>query len=214
MRFLLILAFLSLALFTQPLAAIEPNEGKPPTDASQVSPLSVGASIPDITIRNAENKPVQIRSLISQSPTLLIFYRGGWCPFCNTHLGKVATIQKQLKALGFQTIAVSPDSPAKIQEQSKKKELPYKRLSDSKMELSHAFGLAFRLDKRTVQVYKSQYNIDIEADSGETHHLLPVPAAYLIDKQGKIRYGYWNPDYKTRVNTVTLLTEASRMIRK
>jgi peroxiredoxin len=81
------------------------------------------------------------------------------------------------------------------------------------MNLSQSMGLAFKLSDELVAKYKNEYKIDVEADSGETHHLLPVPAAYIIDSKGILQFSYYNADYKTRVNVQELLNaarEASR----
>jgi peroxiredoxin len=76
------------------------------------------------------------------------------------------------------------------------------------MELSKAYGLAFKVDADTVALYKNNYNIDIEADSGETHHLLPVPAVVIIGSDNLIKYIYWNADYKIRLAPQALLQAA------
>lgn len=178
--------------------------------AEQVKPIDVGVEVPDAVIRSVGGATVKFREEISNKPTVLIFYRGGWCPYCNTQLGELSTIEAELQTLGFQLIAVSPDRPQKLQESSTKQNLKYHLYSDSKMELASAFGLAFQVDAATVLMYKEKYGIDLEADSGESHHLLPVPAAFVIDAGGIIRYRYYNADYKVRVSSKELLEEARR----
>ena len=75
------------------------------------------------------------------------------------------------------------------------------------MELAKAFGLAFQVDEKTYKIYQG-YGIDLEASSGETHHLLPVPAVYLVGTDGVVDFNYVNPDYKVRLSADLVLDAA------
>ncbi len=122
-------------------------------------------------------------------------------------MGQLQEVHGKLIDLGYQIIAVSPDRPEKVAEVGSKKSYEYTLLSDSKMNAALAFGLAFRVDGKTLERYK-QYGIDLEADSGESHHLLPVPAVFVVDESGKIRFQYVNPDHRIRIDPATLLAAA------
>lgn len=109
--------------------------------------------------------------------------------------------------MGYQILAISPDVPAKLSESKGKIEMSYKLLSDSGMECSRAFGLAFKVDDKTLEAYKG-YGIDLEVASGETHHLLPVPGVFIVGTDGVIDFSYVNPDYKVRIEPDVLLAAA------
>lgn len=175
--------------------------------ASEVAPVLTGTTIPNATVKTVEGKTIDIESIISQKPTVLIFYRGGWCPYCNAHLAELQQIEDQLVEIGYQVLAVSPDRPEVLKESISKHDLSYTLLSDSPMNLTKAFGLAFKVDERTVEQYKNS-GIDLEENSGFDHHLLPVPAVYLINPDGLITFQYVNPNYKTRINSNVLLSAA------
>ncbi|MBI9020434.1 MAG: AhpC/TSA family protein [Verrucomicrobia bacterium] len=179
-----------------------------PQTATGIRPLKVSETIPDVTLRTATGEPFNLRQAILESPTVLIFYRGGWCPYCNRHLGGVQQVEGELRELGFRILAISPDRPEKLREMAEKDQLTFQLLSDSSMAASRAFGIAFQADDATVQQYKEEYQIDIEADSGETHHQLPVPAVFMVDPDGQIIFSYINPDYKTRLDPEALLGTA------
>lgn len=121
-------------------------------------------------------------------------------------LGQLQKIEADLVELGYRILAISPDLPQNLKSTVEKNTLRYVLLSDSKMEAARAFGLAFRVDE---QGYKrlSGYGIDLEAASGEKHHLLPVPAVYLV-KDGIIEFQYANPNYRVRLNPEVLLAAA------
>jgi peroxiredoxin len=154
----------------------------------QIKPLLIGADIPAVTLLSANGVQVNLRKKVAEKPAVIIFYRGGWCPYCNRHLADLQQAEDQLLSMGFQVLAVSPDRPEKLQATLKKDKLTYHLLSDSSMAASRAFGIAFRLDDATFKKYVQQYKIDIEADSGYTHHQLPVPAIFIVNTDGRIAF--------------------------
>lgn len=175
--------------------------------ATDVTPVLTGTTIPDATVKTVDGESVKIKDLVSKKPTVLIFYRGGWCPYCNAHLAELQKAEQQLVNTGYQILAVSPDRPEKLKESIRKHELDYTLLSDSPMNLTKAFGLAFKVDDKTVQRYEES-GISLEESSGYDHHLLPVPAVYLINPDGLITFNYVNPNYQTRVNADVLKAAA------
>ncbi len=148
-------------------------------------------------------------TLYAAKPSVVVFYRGGWCPYCNAHLGQLATVEPELVKLGYQVLAISPDRPEALRESLDKGGYSYQLLSDSEMALSKAYRLAFRVNDPTVERYQG-FGIDLEKASGRDHHLLPVPAVYLVDRKGVIRFAHWNPDYKQRLDPAKLLDAARR----
>ena len=174
---------------------------------SQVRPLLIGAVAPDSSLRAMDGRPVSIKAAIGGNPGVVIFYRGGWCPYCNTHLREIKNIEKDLEKLGYKTIAISPDRPEELALTAKKQRLPYALLSDSKLEAARAYGIAFQLDEGTLTKY-AQYGIDLRKSSGEPNDWLPVPTVLLIGKDGRVKFSYSNPDYKVRLKASVLLAAA------
>ena len=179
-----------------------------PTDAADVKPLLVSQDVPDVFVKKPTGKLVSLKEIVTQKPSVVVFYRGGWCPFCNRHLAGLNTIYPELKKLGYQLIAISSDRPEKLEASTKKLSLDYQLLSDNDMAAAKAFGIAFKLPDDLVAMYKAKYKIDVEADSGRDHHLLPVPSVFLVSKEGKIDFAYVNPDYKTRLSSQVLMSAA------
>ena len=182
-----------------------------PDSADQVNPISVGETIPDVTLASSFGHKTDLQDLVSEKPTLLIFYRGGWCPYCNTHLSQLVEIENRLYDMGIQIVGISPDRPEYLQESTMEYELSYQLLSDSDMAASKEFGLAFRVDSTTINRYKNN-GMDLAERAGEDHYLLPVPAAFLVDTDGIIQYRYFNPDYKIRAGNEELLTASEKLM--
>lgn len=89
--------------------------------------------------------------------------------------------------------------------------MDYTLLSDSMMEASKAFGIAFRLDDETIQRYK-QNGLDLEIRSGQNHHLLPATAVLLTNEKGLIEFQYVNPDYRQRIGKDVLMAAAAAQV--
>lgn len=175
------------------------------------NPLKVGDSVPDVKLRTEDGSEVALLKLVSEKPTVLIFYRGGWCPFCNRHLQSLAGIEEDLNRSGVRLLAISPDKPEKLKATPDRKKLGYRLLSDSDAAVAKGFGIAFKVDDATVEKYKG-FGIDLEAASGRDHHMLPHPAVFVVDTSGKIRFAHVNPDYKVRLEPSKILEAAKSAI--
>jgi peroxiredoxin len=192
-------AFLLSAAFTLNALAEEPKQA------------AVGDRVPDVTLRTAESTDLKLRDAVKSKPAVLIFYRGGWCPFCTRHLMALAEVEKDLTAAGYQILAISPDQPAKLAETPDRDKLSYTLLSDSDVAAAKAFGITFKVPDELVTKYKTEYQIDLEGASGKTHHLLPHPAVFIVDQAGIIRFAHVNPDYKVRLDPAEILKTVREM---
>jgi peroxiredoxin len=177
--------------------------------AAAAKPLAVGATAPAVTVTSADGTAFDLGTALAEKPTLLLFYRGGWCPFCSRELGELAEFEPQFTALGYQIIALSTDAPAGLPPTAAKNKVTYRLLSDRAMTAASAYGVAFRVDPATQKKY-ADYKIDLAPAPGEPDaRWLPVPTAYIIGRDRVIRFAYSNPDYKVRVPAAALLAAAS-----
>ncbi len=110
--------------------------------------------MPAISLQDQQGKPVDLLAKIQQQPTVLVFYRGGWCPYCNTQLAGLQQVEAEFTKLGYQIIAISPEAPTavrKSQQNTKDLTLSYQLLSDEQLAAAQAFGLAYYLDAQNHQ---------------------------------------------------------------
>ena len=195
------LAFSSVAL----------SAGEPASSAEETSALPVGASLPTLELTSPDGQPFDLNGAVAAKPTILILYRGGWCPYCNKQLGQLQAINTELIDLGYQIIAVSPDRPEKIRSVLDKTQYDYQLISDTRLAAALACGVAFKVEAKMVEKLRG-YGIDLEEASGETHHLLPVPTVFVLDTEGTVRYVYSNADYKVRIDPAELVNEARKAL--
>ncbi len=179
--------------------------------ADKIHPLLVGSTVPSLTLQTVENVSFDLTAAMAKKPTILIFYRGSWCPYCNRHFSELQEIESELVELGYQIIAISPDTPENLNQSLEKHKMNYQLLSDSKMEAAKAFGIAFKVDSPTIEKYE-KYGIDLKEASGEEHNLLPVPSVFLINTDGIIQFHYVNPNYSVRLKKEVILAAAKAFL--
>lgn len=203
-RYLLALAALLFSLRVTATPAIAPTP-------EQVTPLLNGLTIPAVTLQSAAGNSVELIELVKQKPSVLVFYRGGWCPFCNAQLAALRDIEPQLRLMGYQLIAITPDSVAAINKSLQDtggQKLNYTLLSDSNFSASSAFGLAYYLDDKTAVAYKGKLGSLITTEAGTEKVVLPVPAVYIVNTKGEALFNYVHINYKTRLESELLLKAA------
>ncbi|MCB1626626.1 MAG: AhpC/TSA family protein [Xanthomonadales bacterium] len=180
------------------LAFVLPLTAQPVTDAAAARPLMAGSAVPAATLSTLEGEPITIGKALDGRPSLVVFYRGSWCPYCNTQLSELRKLLPELGEMGFQMVAISPDRPEELRRTLDKLELDYQLLSDASAELITALGIAFQVDEATRAKHR-EYNIDLAQASGHDHFLLPVPTVMVVNAAGTIEFIYSNADYRTRV---------------
>lgn len=175
-----------------------------PKIATDVAPLLIGEKIPTITLKTIDDKAVDLQSLFSKKKTVLVFYRGGWCPYCNLHLAALAEAEKELLDLGYQIVAISPDSPKNLKETEEKDKVNYLLLSDGNGELAKAMGIAFQAPEK----YKT---ILAKGSDGLNSDFLPIPSVFILNLEGVIDFEHITPDYKHRISNDLLIAAAKSL---
>jgi peroxiredoxin len=176
-----------------------------PKSATEISPLLIGEKIPNFTLKSADNVEINLSDTFSKKRTILVFYRGGWCPYCNIQLSALGQSEKELLDLGYQIIAVSPDSPKNLKATDEKNKLNYLLLSDSNGELSKAIGIAFQAPEN----YKSI--LTEGSDGANISLLIPVPTVFILNEKGEIQFEHITPDYKHRITSELLIAAAKSL---
>ena len=184
--------------------------------ADLVRPLLNGQKIPaDVLVTTSEGKELTLGKFLNNKKTVLFFYRGGWCPFCNTQMGQLKKIEKQLTNLGFQLIGISTDNVEDLQKSIGDNQLNYQLLSDFNSVTSQAFGLAFFSSQKVTDRYLAKMKLENPLQknkAGDERLVLPVPAIYVIDSDGLVQFNYVNPNFKVRLHE-SLLLKAAELVK-
>ena len=174
-----------------------------PKEATDITPLLIGEKVPNTSLKTIDGKSVSFFETLDKKKTILVFYRGGWCPYCNQHLSALAEAEPELIKLGYKIIAISPDSVKSLQETKSKDKVNYTLLSDSESVFSKAFGIAFEAPKN-YEKYLSKGSDNVNSS------IIPVPSVFILDKEGTILFEYIAPDYKHRLSNELLMAVAKQ----
>ena len=159
--------------------------------------LRVGQSAPDFTLPDAFGNPVSLRALLARGPVLICFYRGEWCPFCNIQLRALQQALPAIQQLGATLLAISPEKPDHGIVATEKNKLTFPVLRDFGNKVARQFGIVFQVGQELKEFSKNVFKNDIALRNGEDSYELPVPATYLIDTSGVIRFAHVDVDYMT-----------------
>ena len=175
----------------------------------EVTALKRGQAAPDSVLPNAVGLPIRLSDLWKTGPLIVLFYRGGWCPYCNLEL---RAWQRQLDAVAranTQIVAISPQTPDNSMTTQQKNELSFEVLSDSSLEAARGFGVAFDLPDALVQLYSGAGN-DLPVLNGNGRWSLPVPATFVIDINGVVQQAYVDADYRNRAEPTDVLAQITQ----
>lgn len=181
------------------------------TDADAVkNALNVGAKIPDFTLSDSTGKMVNSKDLLKDGNLVIIFYRGAWCPFCNTYLRSLQKSLPDITAAGGKLIAISVENPDASMAVAKKNEVGFTVLSDPGLETARKFGIVYQLPAETDEKYKT-YGIDLAKRNAMDKPELPLSATYVVNKKGKIVYAFLETDYKKRAEPDVIIAELAKI---
>ena len=166
--------------------------------------IPVGQKAPDVHARDLDGKDIALSSLYARSPILLAFYRGGWCPYCNSEIHALTTAYPEYQKRGVTPVAVSVDKPDAEAKMRATYAVPFPILSDDDAVDIEAFHVVKHVGDDELAKMKS-FGVDLESYSGKTHHEIAIPALFLIDRSGVVRWAHSDPEYKVRPSTAQIL---------
>ncbi|HEB96478.1 MAG TPA: AhpC/TSA family protein [Sedimenticola thiotaurini] len=160
--------------------------------------LRSGDRAPGFELPNHLGESRSLSSMLEHSTVVLTFYRGGWCPYCNLELNALQQRVAEMEALGAILVAISPEQPDRSLETRERHALAFDVLHDQGNRIAERFGLVFTLPESLRPIYQS-FGIDIPAYNGDDSFRLPIPATYIIGRDGVIRHDFVDPDYTRRM---------------
>jgi peroxiredoxin len=166
--------------------------------ALNVADQAIDAELPDTL-----GKQVQLSTLWQQGPVVLMWYRGGWCPYCNLQLRAMQEALPAIQEAGGALVAITPELPDHALTTSEKNGLEYVVLSDVGNQLARQYGLVFQLPASISPIYKQMF--DLAQYNGDDSKELPLAATYVIDTAGVIRYAFLDADYTKRAEPAAVI---------
>ncbi len=170
--------------------------------------LKVGSEVPSGKAEDLEGETIALDEF-EEGPTLLVFYRGGWCPYCNFQVREISEAAKEFEARGVKPVLISVDTVDEASKTSATYDIPFPVLSDPDLDVHEAFNVLNEVDDETYERLKKM-GMDLEKSSGKKHHTIAVPAVFLLEG-GTITFAHAEKDYKTRPSTEQLLNKLDEL---
>ncbi len=159
--------------------------------------LPLGSKVPDFTLPDFNRQPYHLADALAKGPVVLVFFRGGWCPYCSAYLRRVqAELTKQVTALGGSIAAISSDSPGIPAEEVDKEALGFPVLSDPEGRVLATLNAANPLSPEEYAAEKQWH--DLEAFSRNRLHIIAVPGVTAINRHGVVVFNELNLDLRLR----------------
>jgi peroxiredoxin len=170
----------------------------------------VGDRLPEFTLPNSRGVYVQSRDLLDAGPLVLSFNRGGWCPYCRAELGAWADAMPQLRRLGGTFVSVTPEVGGRAAAMREALGLDAEVLCDVDHGVALELGLAFHLGGELRQRYLA-CGLDLAEAYGSPSWFIPIPATFVIDGGGIVRFSFVDPDFRRRAEPADVLAAVSAL---
>ncbi|MEM7548958.1 MAG: peroxiredoxin-like family protein [Bacteroidota bacterium] len=169
--------------------------------------INVGDKAPDFSLVNAVGKNIRLSDLLINNKVVITFYRGTWCPYCNLQLSQYQQILNEIRDAGASFIAISPQTPDESLNMTEKNDLKFEVLSDIGNMVARKFTTVFKNGDMPVQTM-TELGFDFDAHYGDDSRELPVPAVFIIEKNGNVSFAKAvSGDYRERVDAAEILNE-------
>ena len=166
--------------------------------------LKAGDMMPEFHLINHLGQLITSADLLGHGPLIINFYRGSWCPYCNLELHALQGKEEEIKKLGAQLVAISPEQPDGTLSSVEKHNLSFQVLSDIDNIVAEKFGLVFTLPEELKEIYLA-FGINLEKANGNDKWQLPIPATYIVNSDGVVNFAFVNPDYTKRLEPKELI---------
>ncbi|HEX8812951.1 MAG TPA: peroxiredoxin-like family protein [Terracidiphilus sp.] len=169
--------------------------------------LPVGAQAPEFALRDAAGKLVRSSDLLSVGPLIVKFFRGRWCSYCSTELETWRDLYSRIREQGAVFVAVSPQTARQNDFMAVQHRLPFPLLSDPGNKVAAQFGLAYTVTPAMQEYYRSIL-INLPFINGDQSGTLPLPATYVIGRDGHVVFAEAHADFRVRPEPEEILSAA------
>ena len=173
--------------------------------------VAAGDLLQDFTLPDATGKDVSLSELVADGPAVLVFYRGGWCPFCNLALRQYqAELVPQLPRFAARMAAISPQTPDESLTTTEKHALQFAVLSDAGARVARRLGVTFQQAQDVLQAQRA-LGVDIREGNADCATELPMPTVLIVDRDRVVRFADIQPDYTSRTEVDTIISALAEL---
>jgi peroxiredoxin len=159
--------------------------------------LPVGAKIPGFQLQDQDGKSISSSDLLARGRLVLCFIRGRWCPFCVGQMEAMNLILPEIEQFRATLVVISPQTVKQSFFMRDQHKLGFALLSDAGNKVARQFGLTYRIPEEQKAVYQRAF-VNLPFVNGDDSWELPIPATYIIDRDGSVLYASADEDYTER----------------
>ncbi len=173
------------------------------------SAKNIGDSAPKFALKNALGEEITLEDYLQKGPVVLVWYRGGWCPYCNINLHYLQEEVGNIKAQGANLLALTPELPDQSMSTTEKHHLEFEILSDIGNRVAKEYGVVYKLTDEVAEIYNEKFNLN--QHNGDTSNELPLAVTYIINTEGEIEYAFLDVDYRKRAEPSEITSFLKKM---
>lgn len=172
---------------------------------AQTKELKVGDLAPDFTASDHTGKKTQLSEMLASRQVLLFFYHGYWSPFCNKQMNAIQDSLQLIAQKNTVVIAITPERDPFVEKTVAKTNARFSIITDTQHKIMDLYGVTTPVDNTTKTRLRT-IGVDLnEVNSSGNENVLPVPGVYIIGKDRKLKYIYFEPNYRIRPSVAELL---------
>ena len=160
--------------------------------------IGLGQKAPGFELPDSEGKSISLVDLLAKGPLVVTFYRGSWCPYCNLQLRALQARLSEIHALGAELVAISPQVPDGSMTKDEISDMDFLVLSDQDAKVASQYGLAWEVPEILLEHMRVDRKLELEAINNGNGSVLPIPATFIIGRDGVVTWRYVDLDYRTR----------------
>lgn len=168
------------------------------------SVIGIGDMFPKVSLLTEEGDSVTLEELYASDKLVISFVRGSWCPFCSVEVSVLMKYYQDIKQKGAEVVLVTPQQFTYNKDWKSKGQFPFRILQDKNNMLSNLLGISFELQNYAVPYY-NELGIDLTLINNDFENKLPIPAIYVINKEGVVTYTFEDINYMNRVEIDELM---------
>ena len=171
----------------------------------------IGQTMPPFLLPDVQGKLVDLKGVLNDGPAVIAFHRGHWCPYCQINARALAEVHDKVLDAGAQIVAITPERQAFTTQHTAVAQASYRILSD----INNGYALSLNLVIWVGDEMKREmadFGRDLEVYQGNPSWFLPIPATFVVKRDGKIAARFVDPDYRRRMDIDALLDAVARAV--
>ncbi|MCK0157659.1 AhpC/TSA family protein [Cellulophaga sp. F20128] len=160
--------------------------------------IKIGQKAPSFELPNPQGKFISLPALLAKGPVVITFYRGNWCPYCNLQLRALQARLDDIYALGATLVAISPQVPDGSLTKDEISKMDFIVLSDQDAKVALQYGVAWEVPEFLAEHMRVGRKLDLDKINNGNANVLPIPATFIVGRNGVVSWRYVNVDYRTR----------------